>query len=74
MGEDRRKRRQRRLEQLEIPEGHLLVSDDMLGRGGFGTVYLADYNGRNAAAKVVKVDHSLRDFSGTENIVGGVFR
>lgn len=45
-------RRQRNLDQIEIPEDHVMISGDILGKGGFGTVYLADYNGRNAAAKV----------------------
>ena len=45
-------RRQRNLDQIEIPEDHALISEDILGMGGFGTVYIADYNGRNAAAKV----------------------
>lgn len=50
---DRHLRRQRNLEQIEIPEDHVLISKDVLGKGGFGTVYIADYNGRNAAAKVM---------------------
>ena len=45
-------RRQSNLDQIEIPEDHALISEDILGMGGFGTVYIADYNGRNAAAKV----------------------
>lgn len=45
-------RRKRRLEKLEIPEGDVLISDELLGSGGFGEVYIADYCGRNAAAKV----------------------
>lgn len=49
---DRRARRQRQLDQIEIPEGDVLISDELLGKGGFGEVYIADYNGRNAAAKV----------------------
>ena len=48
----RQLRRQRNLDQIEIPEHHVLISEEILGKGGFGTVYLADYNGRNAAAKV----------------------
>ncbi|CAM9886444.1 unnamed protein product, partial [Scytosiphon promiscuus] len=35
-----------------IPEDHLFITGDLLGKGGFGEVYLADYNGHNAAAKV----------------------
>ena len=49
---DRRLRRQRNLDQIEIPADHVMISTDVLGKGGFGTVYIADYNGRNAAAKV----------------------
>lgn len=48
----RRIRRQRKLGQVEIPEDHLFMTGDLLGKGGFGEVYLADYNGHNAAAKV----------------------
>ena len=50
--EARRIRRQRRLDQAEIPAEHLFITTDLLGKGGFGEVYLADYNGHNAAAKV----------------------
>ena len=52
MAEARRTRRQRKLDQAEIPEEHLTITDELLGKGGFGEVYLADYNGHNAAAKV----------------------
>lgn len=45
-------RRQRNLDQIEIPEDQVTISEDLLGRGGFGTVYIADYDGINAAAKV----------------------
>ena len=48
----RRERRQRNLRALEIPDDDVTVTDELLGTGGFGTVYMADYNGRNAAAKV----------------------
>lgn len=48
----RRSRRKRNLDQLEIPEGHVTITDELLGKGGFGEVFLADYNTRNAAAKV----------------------
>lgn len=50
--EARRTRRQRNLDKVEIPEHEVTVSDELLGKGGFGSVYIADYNGRNAAAKV----------------------
>lgn len=52
--EARRARRRRSLDQLEIPEGHVTITEEMLGKGGFGAVYLCDFNGRNAAAKVKK--------------------
>jgi len=52
VAEARSIKRQRRLDQVQIPEEHLSIADDLLGKGGFGEVYLADYNGHNAAAKV----------------------
>lgn len=52
LANSRSTRRQRKLDLIEIPEEHLAITDELLGRGGFGEVYLADYNGRNAAAKV----------------------
>lgn len=53
MAKARSARRQRKLDQIEIPEENVVITDEMLGKGGFGEVYLADYNGRNAAAKVI---------------------
>lgn len=53
LADARRTRRQRKLDQVEIPEEHLTITNEVLGKGGFGEVYLADYNGRNAAAKVL---------------------
>lgn len=44
------------MDQLEIPAADVDITDEVLGRGGFGTVYLADFNGLNAAAKVVVFD------------------
>lgn len=55
MVEARSLRRQRNLDQVEIPEDHVIITGDLLGKGGFGEVYLADYNGHNAAAKVWNV-------------------
>lgn len=52
MAAARRLRRQRNLSQVEIPEDNVAISDELLGKGGFGSVFIADYNGRNAAAKV----------------------
>lgn len=58
VAEARRIRRQRKLDQVEIPEEHLFITNDVLGKGGFGEVYLADYNGHNAAAKVCDSTHA----------------
>ncbi|CAM9120296.1 unnamed protein product [Ectocarpus sp. 13 AM-2016] len=55
VAEARRIKRRRTLDQLEIPAENLTITDELLGRGGFGEVYLADYNGHNAAAKVLRV-------------------
>lgn len=52
LAEARSARRQRKLDQVEIPPDQVVVTDELLGSGGFGHVYLADLNGRNAAAKV----------------------
>lgn len=59
--EARRERRRRRLDKLEIPEDQLIMTNDFLGKGGYGVVYLADLNGRNAAAKVVQIHDDLGD-------------
>lgn len=48
LAEARSARRRRRLDQLEIPEDHVLVTDEVLGKGGFGEVFIADYNGPGA--------------------------
>lgn len=52
LAEVRTARRQRKLDKIEIPEDEVAITVELLGKGGFGEVYLADYNGRNAAAKV----------------------
>ena len=52
LADARQLRRQRNLDRVEILEDHVTVTDELLGKGGFGAVYLADFNGRNAAAKV----------------------
>ena len=52
LAQARSAKRQRKLDQVEIPEDQVLITADLLGKGGFGEVYLADYNGHNAAAKV----------------------
>lgn len=55
----RRERRRRRLDKLEIPEDQLILTNDLLGKGGFGAVYMADFNGHNAAAKLVEIEHDF---------------
>ncbi|CAN0274037.1 unnamed protein product [Ectocarpus sp. 6 AP-2014] len=55
VAEARRVKRQRKLDQVEIPAEYLSITDELLGKGGFGEVYLADYNGHNAAAKVLHI-------------------
>ncbi|CAM9729911.1 unnamed protein product, partial [Ectocarpus fasciculatus] len=55
VAEARRLKRQRKLDQVEIPAEYLSITDELLGQGGFGEVYLADYNGHNAAAKVLHI-------------------
>ncbi|CAN0222017.1 unnamed protein product [Pylaiella littoralis] len=55
MTEARRIKRQRKLDQVEIPAEYVSITDELLGKGGFGEVYLADYNGHNAAAKVLHI-------------------
>lgn len=58
----KKRRVQRELDQVNIPADAVeVIEDEMLGMGGFGTVYLADFNGINAAAKVVY----FRDASGS---------
>ncbi|CAM9535892.1 unnamed protein product [Ectocarpus sp. 12 AP-2014] len=59
LAEARRARRQRKLDQVEISEDKVVISDELLGRGGFGKVFLAKFNGRNAAAKVLYIQHDL---------------
>ncbi|CAB1101438.1 unnamed protein product [Ectocarpus sp. CCAP 1310/34] len=57
---DVRLRRQQRLERLieeeEIPQGAIEIDGDLvIGSGGAGEVYMANYDGFNAAAKVVSI-------------------
>ncbi|CAB1116130.1 unnamed protein product [Ectocarpus sp. CCAP 1310/34] len=59
LAQARRSRRQHKLDQIEIPEDHVSITNEVLGKGGFGVVYLADYNGHNAAAKVQHTTHGL---------------
>lgn len=55
LAEARRQRRQRKLDALEIPDDQVEVSDELLGRGGFGEVFIARVYERNAAAKVLDI-------------------
>ena len=64
LADARTARRQRKLDQIEIPEGNVTITDELLGMGGFGEVYLADYNGRNAAAKVLQLLNGSRGWVG----------
>lgn len=61
LAEARCVRRQRKLDQIEIPENHVTISDELLGIGGFGEVYIADYNGHNAAAKGRPLSNANRE-------------
>lgn len=59
-----RKRRRRGIDQADIPFKDVdVMTEEILGVGGFGSVYLADYRGSNAAAKVVyfQEEHSGDD-------------
>ncbi|CAM9199689.1 unnamed protein product, partial [Ectocarpus sp. 12 AP-2014] len=70
----KKKRRQHRLDQLEIPASDVEVTNEVLGRGGFGTVYLADLHGLNAAAKVVVFEDEEEDddeYDGTDCVSNG---
>ncbi|CAN0388146.1 unnamed protein product, partial [Ascophyllum nodosum] len=65
--EARHLRRKRQLDQIEISEDLITITDELLGQGGFGSVYIADFNGQNAAAKVMKFEHTLGEDSSTED-------
>ncbi|CAM9724301.1 unnamed protein product [Hapterophycus canaliculatus] len=76
MAREERKRRQRRcvvLDQVDIPASSLdVIEDEVLGLGGFGTVYLADLGGGlNAAAKVVQFRPLRDDGAGDGNSSSG---
>lgn len=49
----RKKQKRQQADQLEIPPEEVEITDEVIGKGGFSTVYLSDLNGLNAAAKVV---------------------
>ncbi|CAN0441159.1 unnamed protein product [Pylaiella littoralis] len=59
VAETRSIKRRRKLDQIEIPKEHLSMTDELLGKGGSGEVYLADYNGHNAAVKVLYIAHDV---------------
>ncbi|CAM9693101.1 unnamed protein product [Ectocarpus sp. 6 AP-2014] len=61
LAQARRKRRQQKWGEIEIPEGDVEILD-LLGKGGFGEVYMADYMGENVAVKIINVDHGLKGF------------
>lgn len=63
MAEARRARRPRKLDQIEIAPDQLTLTGEVLGKGGYGTVYMADYNGRNAAAKVFLINREKEDLN-----------
>lgn len=46
------------------------ITGEVLGKGGFGTVYLADFTGRNAAAKVVMYQDGLDDCESDDDDCG----
>lgn len=71
--ESRREKRRRRLQQLEIPEDQMTLTNVLLGKGGFGEVYLADYSGTNIAAKVLKIDPDQQEDPARDktNLVAG---
>ena len=51
--EARKARRQRKLDQVEIPANEVVIfEEELLGKGGFGEVFVAEYNKQIAAAKV----------------------
>ena len=70
--ESRRAKRQRCLQQLEIPEGQVTLTDVLLGKGGFADVFLADYSGINAAAKVVQIENKQPSSNGRGSAVADV--
>lgn len=67
VAESRRLHRQRCLDQLEVPKDHVILTNELLGRGRFAEVFIADHNGRNAAAKVIQINHGLGESIGLDN-------
>lgn len=69
-----RRRRRRGIDQADIPfEDVDVMTEEILGVGGFGSVYLADYRGCNAAAKVVYFREELSDDDSPPEATGGSF-
>ncbi|CAM9496872.1 unnamed protein product [Ectocarpus sp. 12 AP-2014] len=58
LAEDRRRRRQQKWGEIEIPQEDVQRMD-FLGQGGFGQVYSGDYKGKNVAIKIIYVNHGL---------------
>eukprot|EP00752_Nemacystus_decipiens_P004523 g4130.t1 len=64
----RRRRQSVLLDQVDIPAASLdVMKEEVLGVGGFGTVYLADLGGLNAAAKVVLFNNKPARSNGGEH-------
>lgn len=59
-------RRRRSMDEITIPDKYITVTDEVLGRGGFATVFLGDYNGRNVAIKLQPLHVDLSEREGGE--------
>eukprot|EP00904_Undaria_pinnatifida_P003328 jgi/Undpi1/12997/HiC_scaffold_7.g02661.m1 len=55
-----KQRRKELIAQEELPSDCVEISDDLIGSGGSGEVYMADFGGLNAAAKVTLFFFSTR--------------
>lgn len=58
----RQTRRQRRLDELSISGDKVILTDNVLGKGGFGTVVICNFYDRNAAAKILPISCNVDDF------------
>lgn len=56
VAKETRLQREHRFKQVDIPADQVVIFGDTIGNRGCGTVYIADYNGKNAAAKVFDLD------------------
>ena len=76
LAQSKKKRRQRCSDQVEISAEEIeVMTDEVIGSGGsFGTVHLADYNGLNAAAKVVVLDADAIEDDDDDDSVSGHYR